>query len=242
MMPAVAAAGTGIAGSVRAATGLAGSVRAATGLAGSVRAATGLAVTVRVEGLKRTLLPPTVIHTHSGWITKYGAPTGKCPADSAQGALDVATHHDWGGSWDTSLTEYEILSILGETHSFSSKYYWEIFVDNVSASAGACDLKLHPGEQLMFAAVPDSPTTYPIALQAPTSATAGHAFTAKVVYFNGSGKAKPLSGATVSVAGHSGRTNSHGTVRLTPSHAGTFVLHAEHAGYVRAAPVTLHVS
>jgi hypothetical protein len=205
-------------------------------------AATGPAVTVRVEGLKRTLLSPTVIHTQSGWITKYGAPKGKCSAASAQGALDVATHHDWGGSWDTSLADYEVLSILGETHSFSSKYYWEIFANNVSASAGACDLKLHRGEQLLFAAVPDSPTTYPLALEAPKSPTAGHAFTVTVVYFNGSGKAKPLSGATVSVSGHSIRTNGHGTVRVTAINAGTLVLHAQHVGYVRAAPVTLHVS
>jgi hypothetical protein len=205
-------------------------------------AATGPAVTVRVEGLKRTLLSPTVIHAHSGSITKFGAPAGKCPAASAQGALDVATHHDWGGSWSTTYAEYEILSILGETHSFSSKDYWEIFVDNVAASSGACQLTLHSGEQLLFAAVPDSPTTYPLALEAPTSAKVGHTATVKVVYFNGRGKAKPLSGATVSVAGHSVKTNGHGTVRLTPSHAGTFVLRAEHAGYVRAAPVTVHVS
>jgi hypothetical protein len=205
-------------------------------------AATGPAVTVRVEGLTRTLLSPTVIHTHSGSITKYGAPTGKCSAESAQGALDVATRQKWSGSWSATYQEYEILSILGETHSFSSKYYWEIFANNVAASAGACELKLHRGEQLLFAAVPDSGTAYPLALEAPKSATVGHAFTVKVAYFNGSGKAKPLSGAMVAVAGRSGKTNSHGTVRLTLGHAGTFVLHATHAGYVRPAPVTLHVS
>lgn len=206
-------------------------------------AATGPAVTVRVEGLKRTLISPRVVHTHSGWITKYGAPTRKCSAQSAQGALDVATRHDWGGSWNTSLQEYEVTSILGEAHPFTPpKYYWEIFVDNVAASAGACELKLHRGEQLLFAAVPDSGTTYPLALEAPKSASVGHQFTVKVVYFNGLGKAKPLPGATVSVAGHSAKTNSHGTIPLTASHAGTFVLDAERAGYVRAAPVTLRVS
>jgi hypothetical protein len=199
------------------------------------------AVTVRVEGLARTLLSPTVIHTHSGSITKDGAPKGKCSAASAQGALDVATHHKWSGSWSATYQEYEILSILGETHSFSSKYYWEIFADNVAASAGACELKLHRGEQLLFAAVPDS-GAYPLALEAPASATAGHTFTVKVVYFNGSGKAKPLSGATVSAAGHSGKTNSRGAAPLTLTHAGTFVLHAQRSGYIRAAPVTVRVS
>ena len=204
-------------------------------------AATGPAVTVRVEGLKRTLLAPTVIHPRSGSITKFGAPNGKCPADSAQGALDVATRHQWGGSWSATYQEYEILSVLGETHSFSSKYYWEIFADNVASSAGACELKLHSGEQLLFAAVPDSGTTFPLALEAPKSATVGHRFTVKVVYFKGA-KAIALAGATVSVGGQRGKTNSHGTVALTASHAGTFVVHAQRAGYVRAAPVTLHVS
>jgi hypothetical protein len=200
-------------------------------------------VTVRVEGVKKTLLLPTTVQTHSGSITKYGAPKGGCPAQSGQGALDVATHHRWAGKWSTEFgPEYEITSILGETHSFTSKEYWEIFVNNVAASVGACQLHLHAGEKLLFAAVPASGTAYPLALETPTSATTGRTFKVKVVYFNGKGIAKPLSGATVSVAGHSGKTNTHGIVPLTPSHAGTFVLDAAHAGYVRAAPVTVHVS
>jgi hypothetical protein len=200
-------------------------------------------VTVRVEGAKKTLLLPTTVQTHSGSITKYGAPKGGCPAQSGQGALDVATRHRWAGKWSTEFgPEYEITSILGETHSFTSKEYWEIFVNNVAASVGACQLHLHAGEQLLFAAVPDSGTAYPLALEAPTSATTGRTFKVKVVYFNGKGIAKPLSGATVSVAGHSGKTNHQGIVPLTPTHAGTFVLQAQHAGYVRAAPVTVHVS
>jgi hypothetical protein len=201
-------------------------------------------VTVRVEGVKKTLLLPTVAQTHSGSITRFGAPKGGCSAESGQGALDVATHHRWAGKWSTEFgPEYEITSILGETHSFTSKDYWEIFVNNVAASVGACELHLHAGEQLLFAAVPATGTAYPLAIEgAPTSATTGKTFNVKVVYFNGKGIAKPLSGATVSVAGHSGKTNHQGIVPLTPTHAGTFVLQAQHAGYVRAAPVTVHVS
>jgi hypothetical protein len=211
-------------------------------LTGVAFAASGPAVTVRVEGLKKTLLAPTVVHVHSGSITKGGAPSGACPAKSAAGALDAATRHKWGGTWSTSFSDYEITSILGESHAFTSKYYWEIVVNNVSASAGACALKLHTGEQLMFAAVPDTGTEFPIAIEAPSSATVGHQFDATVVWFNAKGKSKPLAGATVSIAGHVFKTDSHGIVPLTPDNAGTFTLNATDTGYIRAAPVMVHVS
>src|SRR5439155_1094799 len=68
-------------------------------------AAAGTNVTVRVEGAKKTLLPATSASTHSGWITKAGTPTGKCPASSAAGALDVATSHNWGGKCGPRQTE-----------------------------------------------------------------------------------------------------------------------------------------
>lgn len=207
----------------------------------AAHAASGPAVTVRVEGVKRTLLAPKVVHVHGGSVTRFGAPAGACHAASAAGALDVASRHRWAGTWSTSFNDYEITSILGERHAFSSKYFWEIFVNNASASAGACSLKLHRGEQLLFAAVPQKGTEFPIAIKAPSSATVGHTFTVTVVRFNAKGKSKPLAGATVSVAGHSGQTDSHGTVPLTPSHAGTFTLRAAHPGYIRAAPVRVRV-
>jgi hypothetical protein len=211
-------------------------------MTGAASAASGPAVTVRVEGLKRTLLAPTAVHVHSGSITRFGAPAGACPAASGAGALDAATHHHWVGSWSTSFGDYEITSILRESHAFTSKYFWEILVNNVSASAGACSLKLHSGEQLLFAAVPQKGTEFPIAIEAPASAAVGHTFTVTVVSFNAKGQSKPLAGATVSVAGHSGKTDSNGTVPLTPDQAGTFTINAADTGYIRAAPVMVHVS
>jgi hypothetical protein len=213
-------------------------------------AASGPAVTVRVEGVKRALLLPSVVHTHSGWITRYGAPKGECSAKSAQGALDVATQHRWRGIWTTAFgPEYEITSILGETHNFNRehKYFWEIFADNVSASAGACELTLHRGEKLLFAAVPQTGTAYATALRAPRSVAVGQAFTVKVVWFNAKGKAKPLALAHVTGAGVSATTNSRGFATLTATQAGRLVLHEHHAwsasrAYVRSAPVTVHVS
>src|SRR5205807_8930019 len=76
-------------------------------------AGSGTAVTVRVEGLKRTLLMPTVVHVNkTGSVTKGGAPAGACPASSAAGALDIATKHHWDGSYSASLKDIFIKQIL----------------------------------------------------------------------------------------------------------------------------------
>ena len=58
-------------------------------------------VSVRIEGTSRTLLAATNVRTHSGSITKGGAPAGACPATTAAGALDDAAHHKWTGSYGT---------------------------------------------------------------------------------------------------------------------------------------------
>jgi hypothetical protein len=197
-------------------------------------------VTVRVEGKSRTLLPTTAVQTHTGSITKGGAPKGTCSAASGAGALDVATHHRWSGSWDTMFGDYFVKTILGDTEG-GTKSFWEIFVNNVAASSGMCGIRLRSGDKLLFAAVPASGTEYPLGLIAPSTAAVGHTFTVKVVYHNAKGTPKPLAGATVSVNGHSGNTGSGGTVTLTPSHAGTFTISATKTGYIRAASVTLTV-
>jgi hypothetical protein len=218
-------------------------------------AASGPDVSVRIEGLKRNLLLPTVVHVHNGWITRYGAPKGECSAMSGQGALDVATHHRWIGTWTTQFgPEYEITSILGETHSFSSKYFWEIFADNVAASVGACELKLHPGEHLLFAAVPDAEaaTDFPLGIRVLEKPVAGRRFKVRVVYYNAHGKAKPLAGATVRASGisaepvphsqTSAKTNSRGVATLTAQHLGLLEITASKRGYIRAAPKIKNVT
>lgn len=204
-------------------------------------AASGAKVSVRIEGAKKTLLAPTDVTTHSGSITKGGTPKGACPATSAAGALDVATHGKWGGKYDTSLG-LAITQILGETHTFSSSMYWEIFVDNKPAQAGACGLKLHKGDQLLFAAQSVKQAEDLIAITAPATATVGKAFTIKVRWLNAKGAGKPLSGAKVSTGKKSATTKADGTLSVKASGAGTFVLKATHKGYIRSAPVTVTVS
>jgi hypothetical protein len=211
-------------------------------LSAATALAAGPAVSVRVEGLTRTLKLPTLVHTRRGSITRYGAPKGSCPARSAMGALDAATRHRWKGTWSKSFDDYEITSILGETHSFSSKNYWEIFVGDVAASTGACEIKVHAGEQLLFAAVPLTGTEYPLGLSAAHSVVGGKSFRVKVVWFDAAGKARPLAGARVIGSGIRAVTNKNGIATVTARHRGTLVLHADRKGYIRAAPVAVLVA
>jgi hypothetical protein len=196
--------------------------------------------TVRIEGKTKELLAPTSVRTSGGSITKFGAKQGKCPANSALGALNAATHGHWHGKWYSSYGDYLISAIDGQSFGKKSKDYWGLWVDNRSSSVGACQVKWHPGEQILFAATDGKQN--PIALIAPSHATAGQPFTGKVVFYSAAGKSKPLGGATVSVDGHSQKTAANGTVTLQESTAGTYTLTATHAGYIRAAPVTVVVS
>lgn len=188
-------------------------------------------VSVRIEGSSRTLLQATTVHTHNGWITRGGTPPKTCPATTAAGALDVATHHRWNGSYGSY--GLSVSSILGETHALSSRQYWSIFVDNRYATAGVCGLKLHRGEKVLFAAVPDKGTEYPIVLTAP--AHSGSSFTVKASYYNAKGVAAPLAGVLVKGAG---RTNARGLVTVTTHRRGTLTLTATKAGFIRAESTT----
>jgi len=208
----------------------------ATALVLTTAAASARPATIRIEGKTHTLLAQTVAHTHAGSITKGGAPKGACPGSSVQGALDVATHHRWSGKWFSSLSSYELFTILGD-HESGTKEFWEILVNDVPASLGACELKLRPGDRVLFAVVPVNGTDFPLAITAPRSDTVGHAITVKVRWFDAKGHAKPLSGAVV----NGKRTNHHGIVQIVPTKAGKLTLHASKHGYIRD-ETSVHVS
>lgn len=189
------------------------------------------AVTVRVEGLKRTLLPATAAHAESGSITKAGTPAGICPGSSAAGYFDSATHHRWSGSYSSGLG-VEITTVLGETHRYSARgYYWGIWVNNRFASAGLCDLKLKPGDQLLVAPSPGRGTAYPIILTAPSHAKAGAPFAVKASYIK-KGPATPLAG--VKVTDGTAVTDRHGAATVTVPRSGKVRLVATLKGYIRA--------
>jgi hypothetical protein len=205
-------------------------------------AAAGPNVVVRIEGAKRTLLANTTVQAPgSGSITEDGAPAGKCPADSAAGVLNVATKGSWSGSWSSKYDGYLITKILGDTESGTTSY-WEILVNDVAASTGACEIKLDAGAQVLFAAVPASGKGYPLVIKAPATATAGSSLKIRVDAINGKGMALPLAGATISAAGETVATNAQGIAVLAVKNAGTLTLDASDTGYVRAATVGVKVA
>lgn len=198
-------------------------------------------VTIRIEGSTRTLLATTTVRVPSrGSIVKDGAPKGKCPAASAAGVLNVASKGRWSGSWSSKYDDYLITKILGDTESGSTSY-WEILLDNVAASTGACEIKLHTGNRLVFAAVPLSGKGYPLATNVPTRTTAGRPFRVTIVYYNAKGARRPIAGATVTIGRLKRKTDARGVATFTVTHAGKITIRASKAGYVRAASVTVTV-
>lgn len=119
---------------------------AASGVA--LAAGSGPSVTVQIKSLNKTLLKPSTEHGQTGWITKGGTPKGKCPGNSAAGALNVATHGKWAGKYFSSVGGIFVTSILGVKPTGSD--FWSVFVNGKSSSKGICDIKLKSGEKLLF--------------------------------------------------------------------------------------------
>ncbi len=209
----------------------AGTVIAA-GLASApaLAAASGPQVSVRLEGLSSTLQSSrTVTLPASGSITKGGVSAGECPANSAQGGLAVATHGNWQGKWYATYKEYEVTSILGDTPN-AKRDYFEIFVNDVPATLGACEITLKAGDKLLFAAVPASGKAQtPLGL---STTVTGTKVSAKVVGYSAKGVATPLRGATLKLGSQTVRTTANGTATLTaPGRPATLVATAP--GYIR---------
>jgi hypothetical protein len=114
-------------------------------------AAAGPTVTVQIKTKTKTLLRPTAEHGEKGSITKGGTPAGKCPGNSAAGALDAATHGKWTGKYYASVGGIFITSIDGVKPTGAD--YWSVFVNGKSSSIGICSIKLHTGEKLLFKVV-----------------------------------------------------------------------------------------
>jgi hypothetical protein len=112
-------------------------------------AATAPSVTVQIVGKTKTLLATKTVQTSAGSITRGGVAAGKCSATSAQGALNVATHGNWKGTWSSTYHEYFVTGILGDNET-SKKYYWGLYVNGKAASKGACDVKLKNGDKVLF--------------------------------------------------------------------------------------------
>jgi hypothetical protein len=195
---------------------------------------TGPAVTIRIEGARKTLVPPALVKPGSGSITRGGAPKGKCPRQSVQGALNRATHGQWRGTWSKQFGEYFISSILGEKPAHHN--FWEIFVNYKAATKGACDLKLRRHEQILFADT--NGKRHPSALTVigrRKASGGGTSFRLLLTGFRANGTGKPLAGVTINGGGiHSAPTNGKGQVEVTDNHPGPLLLRAAPKGYIRS--------
>jgi hypothetical protein len=213
------------------------------------------AVTVRVEGATKTLLPAsTVTAPTTGSITKGHTPAGTCPADSAAGALNTATHGRWSGSYYKGLG-IDVSTILGTTLSFSKGSYWGFYVNDRLASKGVCDTRIVRGESLLFAPVPaKGKAPKPIVVTGPKTVTAGKPFDLHAFVYTGKGGATQalsswharwtysmMHGAKPSVT--QARSAPKGDLRFTVSGVSsgmlTFVVSAK--GDIRSAATTVKV-
>jgi len=199
-------------------------------------------VTVRIEGQTKTLLAATTVKTAAGSITRGGAPAGKCPSTTAQGALQDATRGKWTGSWTKSYDEYYVTAILGDTEA-TAKAYWAIYVNGKYATTGACETALKSGDSVLFAVVPGKGKT-PLALGVtlPAKGVDGHQVTAKVVYYDAKGKKHPLVGASVTLGGVTVTTKAGGvTAPIKLTGKGSETLKVSKSGCVRT-EATISVS
>jgi hypothetical protein len=189
-------------------------------------------VTIRVEGISSTLLSSTQVSTTSSPIDKDGKPADTCTGDTAAVALQDATHGDWTAGTYSAGLGYPVLGIRGESHPFTSAYYWSLWIDGKPATTGICGATLHQGDSILLfpqcsqasaAKCPQGSFNPAVLdLRGPTVAKVGKQLTVTVKSLsNLTGKASAGAGVKLVAAGHTVKTNSSGTAHLTFRSAGT---------------------
>jgi len=196
-------------------------------LATAASAASPATVTVRVEGLSATLLPATQVSTTTTPVVRDGNPEDSCSGTSALGALQTATGGDWDGPWEQTYHQYEINSIEGESHAFSSGYYWDFWLNHAEAQTGACEAEALAGAEVLFfpcsEAAPSCPT--PLAIEAPSSAGVKEPVTVIVKQYDAEGEPSPASGARITWNGGSAETEAAGRASVSFGATGSYELH-----------------
>ncbi len=112
-------------------------------------AASATPVTVRVEGASHTLLPATKVTAAAVSVDPDGKPADACKGVTAAAALQDATHGDWTAGPYSHGLGYPVIGIRGESHPFTSAYYWALWIDGKPASTGICGAKLHNGDSIL---------------------------------------------------------------------------------------------
>jgi hypothetical protein len=203
-------------------------------------------VTVRVEGLTETKLAATTVTTTTEPVVKDSDPEHSCPGTSAAGALEIATHGSWAGTWFGGLG-YSVDTILGENHSFEEGFYWSFWLDEKEAATGVCGAALQPGDRVLFFPAStcfgeECPApSLPLGVEAPASARVGEPVAVVVKRYSFGGESTPLAGAGVSGGGASATTDGAGRATLTFGAAGPVVVVATAPASIRAeATVCVH--
>ena len=110
-----------------------------------------------------------------------------------------------------------------------------VWLNNKYATTGACEIKLHAGDQVLFAVDSVKKHEHPLGIIAPAKAKAGKAFKLRVVSYSDKGKATPLAGA--SFKGAKGKTDKQGklTVTVLSAKQASVTFTGSEKGYIRAA-------
>lgn len=195
-------------------------------------------VTVRVEGTSSTLLLPASVTLKAGNVGSDGVAGHTCSGLTAAGALELATHGNWKGTWSKSLHGYFISAVGGLALPATGAEYWAFWVNNAPASQGICGYKPKPGDAILF--FPDCygkkcpPNGGVLGVKAPSTLTAGHPASVTVTaYSDAAGKPSPKPGATVTGGGASARTAAGGVATITFATPGRFWLRVSAAHTTR---------
>jgi hypothetical protein len=196
------------------------------------------AVTVRVEGTKATLVPATRVVLPAAKVTKNGIAADSCAGASAAGALELATHGDWTGTWSASYKSYFLTGIEGLSFPSTGAQYWAFWVNDAPSAAGICSYDPKPGDSLLF--FPDCfgkkcpRSAGVLGVKAASVAVIGRPFTVAVTaYSDAKGTPSKAVGATVSAGGASAKTTAAGTATLTFTHAGELTLKVSEPDAIR---------
>ncbi len=211
----------------------------------SVAGAAEPSVTVRVEGTSDTLLARTAVPLTGAPVVRDG---NSCSGDSAAAALDRATGGAWGGTWNAGYSDWELLQVKGESHSFAAAAYWGFFLDEAVANLGICGQKLQDGDRLLFAPAPSNfdPIGVLTLDGVPATVAPGTPFTVTVKRTaTGYGpppdylpvvETLPIAGAAVALpGGGTATTGADGTAAITLGSGGPATLRAVKDGEVRSA-------
>jgi hypothetical protein len=212
--------------------------------------ATLATASVRVEGTSETLLPATPVTTTLAPVVNDGNPSHACAGTSALGGLQDATGGHWSGHWSESLHQYEVLSVLGETHLFEplsrANYFWSFWLNDKRSEVGLCEATLRQGDRLLmvaecFGEACPSPEPLPLEVESPSTVNAGEAVAVTVRRYNPEGVGTEVAGARIEGAGVSATTDAQGHATLTLSQLGPSTLRVTAPASIRTeAAICVH--